>query len=106
MDDIIKYLDDTVTLAKQYGTLTTGTSTLNVNSLIVAQFESEDSAFNEENFESDAFQMDTITDILNYFKESFVDNMKSKVIDFKDKFVNLIPNLKTNFLARLNDLKE
>jgi len=50
--------------------------------------------------------MDTLAEIVDYFKESFVDNMKSKVIEFKDKFVNLIPNLKTNFLARLNDLKQ
>ncbi len=48
--------------------------------------------------------MDTLTDILDYFKDSFVDNMKEKIMVFKDKFVNLIPNLKTNFLANLENL--
>ena len=66
--------------------------------------DSEDYPFNEANFQSDAFQIDTLTDILEYFKDSFVENMKDKIIAFKDKFLNLIPNLKKNFLANLEDL--
>lgn len=35
-----------------------------------------------------------------------MENIKEKVAYFKDLFVNFIPNLKTNFLAHLNDLKQ
>ena len=104
MGDIVEYLTDTQSLIKQYGTLGAAPSTLDIKNILSTQFDSEDYPFNEANFQSDAFQIDTLTDILEYFKDSFVENMKDKIIAFKDKFLNLIPNLKKNFLANLEDL--
>ncbi len=76
MNDIVDYLTDTELLIIKYGTLGDAPSTLDIKSIVNSQFDDDDYPFNEAIFQSDEFEIDYLTDILDYFKDSFIDNMK------------------------------
>lgn len=73
MEDILKYLADTEELIKTQGTL--GTSTLNVQTIIDSQFADEELAYRGDNYDINFFTEDSLGDILNYFKDSFVETL-------------------------------
>ncbi len=84
MNDILNYLTDTEALMKKYGTLGDAPSTIDIKSIVNSQFGADDYPLIEAFFQSDEFEIDYLTDILDYFKDSFIDNMKDKIAVFKD----------------------
>ena len=54
------YLSDTESLIKKYGIHVQTPSNLNLTGIISEQFEAEESSENENTFESDSLQSDTI----------------------------------------------